>query len=410
VFINHQFIYDCVQDLKKQLTLRNVDLVYYLEKILKRSVQKKEVYDLFSNLDTSLLILLARTIQEKYKRGPITYSRKVFIDLVNLCRDTCSYCTYKKELGDVGISMMNPEKVIEIAELGKKFNCTEALIVTGESPEQKYSEVRSWLKTYGCGSTIEYVDKVGDLILKKTGLLPHTNAGTLNPDEMAMLRHTNVSLGCMLESSSERLTGRNMPHEFAPSKNPRARRRVLENAGRLKIPITTGLLLGIGENSDEILESLFMLKDINDEYGNIQEVILQNFVPKPRTPMRNIHGPRLEYLVRAIAIARIILPEMNIQVPPNLNPIHFGEFLNCGINDWGGISPVTMDHVNPESPWPKIEDLAAITENAGYRLRPRLPVYPEFIMEGSDFIDGNLWQYIRPLSGPDGLVREDHFK
>ena len=377
---------------------------------IKHLISKDEIFYLNDNYDTNALISLARTIRNRYKQVPITYSRKVFINLINLCRDTCSYCTYKKQPNQSGLSMLNPDQVLSIAEVGRRYRCTEALIVTGESPEQKYSEVRSWLKTYGCGSTIEYVDKVGDLILKKTGLLPHTNAGTLNSDEMAMLRHTNVSLGCMLETSSERLTGRNMPHEFAPSKNPRARRRVLENAGRLRIPITTGLLLGIGENSDDILESLFMLKDINDEYGNIQEVILQNFVPKPKTPMRNIHGPPLEYLVRAIAIARIILPEMNIQVPPNLNPIHFGKFLSCGINDWGGISPVTVDHVNPESPWPKIEDLTAITENAGYRLKPRLPVYPEFIMEGSDFIDGNLWQYIRSLSGPDGLVREEYFK
>jgi FO synthase subunit 1 len=410
VFINHQFIYESGIDLKDQLSMRKLDLAFYLERIAKRSIQKREIYDLFYNLDIGLLILLARTIRGYYRSGPITYSRKVFINLVNLCRDTCSYCTYKKEPRESGLSMLNPDKVIEIAELGKKFHCTEALIVTGESPEQKYSEVRNWLKTHGCCSTIEYVDKVSDLILKKTGLLPHTNAGTLSVKELAILRLTNVSLGCMLESSSGRLAGRNMPHEYAPSKNPRARRRTLENAGRLKIPITTGLLIGIGENSDEILESLFMLKDINDEYGNIQEVIIQNFVPKSDTPMRNIAGPPLEYLIRAIAISRIILPDMNIQVPPNLNPIYFGNFLNCGINDWGGISPVTIDHVNPESPWPKIEDLTAITEHAGHRLRPRLPVYPEFIIKGRDFINDNLWQYVRSLSGPDGLVREEYLK
>ena len=371
-------------------------------------MSKKEVYDLTMNLDTLSLISLARTIRLRRKPGPITYSRKVFINLVNLCRDKCSYCTYKKEPTDTDVSMLAPEKVLKIAEDGRRLRCTEALIVTGESPEQKYPEARKWLKSIGFSSTAEYIDKISNMILKKTGLLPHTNGGILNKEELSILKETNVSLGCMLESSSERLLGKNMPHEFAPSKNPKARKRILENAGDLKIPMTTGILIGIGETVEEIIDSLFMMKEINERYGNIQEVIIQNFVPKSNTGMREIPTPPLNYFIRIIAISRIIMPDMNIQVPPNLSPNNYGLYVDAGINDWGGISPLTIDHVNPESPWPDIKELTDVTKSSGYILRPRLPVYPEFILDKNEFIHDNLWKYIRALSGSDGLVREQY--
>ncbi|HEY7110281.1 MAG TPA: 7,8-didemethyl-8-hydroxy-5-deazariboflavin synthase CofG [Nitrososphaeraceae archaeon] len=339
---------------------------------------------------------------------PITYSRKVFINLINLCRDTCSYCTYKKQPNQSGLSMLNPDQVLSIAEMGRRYRCTEALIVTGESPEQKYAEARSWLKNQGCDSTIEYIDKISRMILKNTGLLPHTNAGNLGKEELSLLRETNVSVGCMLESSSDRLSGRGMAHEFAPSKNPNARVRTLENAGALKIPMTTGILLGIGETLDEVIDSLFVLRGLHEKYGNIQEIIIQNFVPKFDTLMRNNPRPSLKYFMQAVALARIILPDMNIQVPPNLSPHDYSKFIDCGINDWGGISPVTIDYVNPESPWPGIRDVVAITERTGHLLRARLPIYPEYIHDKLGFVNESLRKSIQVLSGADGLVRQDY--
>lgn len=391
-----------------QPTTHNFDLHKFEERILSDSISKKDINDLTMNLDTHSLSTLARTIRLRCKPGPITYSRKVFINLVNLCRDKCTYCTYKKEPTDTDLSMLSPEKVLKIAEDGRKHRCTEALIVTGESPEQRYPEARKWLKSIGFSSTAEYIDKISNMILNKTGLLPHTNAGILNKEELSILKETNVSLGCMLESSSERLLGKNMPHEFAPSKNPKARKRILENAGDLKIPMTTGILIGIGETVEEIIDSLFMMKEINERYGNIQEVIIQNFVPKFNTEMREISTPPLDYFIRIIAISRIIMPDMNIQVPPNLSPNNYGLYVDAGINDWGGISPLTIDHVNPQSPWPDIKELMDVTKRSGYILRPRLPVYPEFILVKNEFIHDNLWKYIRAISGSDGLVREDY--
>jgi 7,8-didemethyl-8-hydroxy-5-deazariboflavin synthase len=304
--------------------------------------------------------------------------------------------------------MLNPDQVLSIAELGRRHRCTEALIVTGESPEQKYTEARAWLKSHGCNSTIEYVDKIGKMILKNTGLLPHTNAGNLDMEELSLLRETNVSMGCMLESSSERLSGRGMPHEFAPSKKPNNRIRTLENAGALRIPMTTGLLLGIGETLDEVIDSLFVLRELHVKYGNIQEIIIQNFVPKSDTLMRNNPRPSLNYFMQAVALARIILPDMNIQVPPNLNLHDYSKFIYCGINDWGGISPVTLDYVNPESPWPRIRDIGAVTERAGHLLRARLPIYPDYILDKPGFVNESLRENIEVLSDTDGLVREDY--
>jgi len=279
--------------------------------------------------------------------------------------------------------------------------------VTGERPEQKYPEYREWLKKYDCSNTAEYVDQISKLILEETGLLPHTNAGTLNYDELSLLKKSNVSLGCMLETSSERLTGNNMPHEFAPSKNPRARIRVLENAGKLKIPITTGLLIGIGETLEEIVDSLIVIREINQKYGNIQEVIMQNHVPKDNTKMKSFLPPTLDLFLLIVSLARIIMPHMNIQVPPNLSPNHYSTFIDAGINDWGGISPLTIDFVNPESPWPDIKEVKQATNMAGYNFRGRLAIYPEFLLNKREFIPKNLWNYITPLSDSSGLVKEE---
>ena len=377
------------------------------QRIQNLPITKGEIFELIKKYDTKSLSTIAKISRDTCKNGPITYSRKVFINLINLCRDTCSYCTYKKELSDLDLSILTKDQALHIARLGKRLKCTEALIVTGERPEQKYPEFKEWLKKYDCSSTTEYIEQISNLILEETGLLPHTNAGTLNYDELSVLKKSNVSLGCMLETASDRLSGKNMPHEFAPSKNPKARIRVLENAGKLKIPITTGLLIGIGETLEEIIDSLIVIREINQKYGNIQEIIMQNHVPKSNTKMRNFLPPSHDLFLLTISLARIIMPQMNIQVPPNLSPNLYSTYINAGINDWGGISPLTIDFVNPESPWPDIKDVKHATEKAGYRFSRRLAIYPEFLLSKREFIPKNLWNYITPLSDSSGLVKEE---
>jgi 7,8-didemethyl-8-hydroxy-5-deazariboflavin synthase CofG subunit len=248
---------------------------------------------------------------------------------------------------------------------------------------------------------------MSELVLEKTGLLPHTNAGSLTKKEMSTLKDTNVSLGVMLETSSERLMGKGMPHEDAPSKNPKVRVMTLESAGELKIPMTTGLLVGIGETPEELVDSLFVIKQLHEKHGHIQEVIMQNFAPKPETGMAEFPPVQSEYFLRAVAMARIIMPSMNVQVPPNLNPDIFGRYIDAGINDLGGISPVTIDHVNPEFPWPSIESVQKVTEGRGRRLRARLPVYPEFL-KGGFITSERLLQQTSLIADSSGLVREDY--
>ncbi|MGB7955429.1 MAG: 7,8-didemethyl-8-hydroxy-5-deazariboflavin synthase CofG [Candidatus Nitrosopolaris sp.] len=372
-----------------------------------RHISKSEAMELFVFQDHDAILSTARSIREKTKSGPITYSRKIFINLINLCRDSCSYCTYKKEPTDKSVSMMRPSEVLELAQAGKKLRCTEALFVTGERPEQRYAQARSWLHSLGHSTTVEYISEMSEMILQKTGLLPHTNAGSLTKKEMSLLKHTNVSLGVMLESSSDRLAAKGMPHEMAPSKNPKVRIKTLENAGDLMIPTTTGLLIGIGEEPHDIIDSLFLIKDINQKYGHIQEVIIQNFAPKPGTQMSGTLPPAYDFFLTVVGVARIVLRGMNIQVPPNLNPYNFGKYLNAGINDWGGISPLTIDHVNPEFPWPSISSVRDVTQTMGYSLRARLPVYPEFLLDNK-FISEALRAHLEPLCDGYGLVPEGY--
>jgi len=371
-----------------------------------KEIGKEEAYTLMRSSNADQLFELANSIRKIRKGNMITYSRKVFMPLTNLCRDTCSYCTYKREPSDPKAVMMKPEQVLEIAEKGKKAKCTEALFMTGERPEQKYDEARQWLKSLGYSSTIEYITHMSELVLKKTGLLPHTNPGNMTKEEMLQLKQSNPSLGMMLESVSERLGSKGMPHELAPSKNPKVRLKTIENAGQLKIPFTTGLLVGIGETPYELVDSLFAIKELHAKYGHIQEVIMQNFSPKPDTPMALAPLPTLNYMLKVVAIARIIMPSMNIQVPPNLNPSHYSKYLNAGINDWGGISPVTIDHVNPEFPWPRVDDVKSATEQNGFVFRARLPVYPEYISK--DFLFDEVFEYVTALADDHGLVKEEY--
>lgn len=378
-----------------------------LHHALESGISKTEAYQLMAECPTDILVTAASRIRDRTRPDIITYSRKVFINLVNLCRDTCTYCTYKKEPIDPMLSMLNPHQVLAIAEAGKKYHCTEALFVTGERSEQKYEQARTWLHSLGYSSTVEYIYHMSELVLEKTGLLPHTNAGSLTKKEMSMLQDTNVSLGLMLETSSKRLMEKGMPHENAPSKNPKVRIKTLESAGDLRIPITTGLLVGIGETQEDLVDSLFVIRQLHEKYGHIQEVIMQNFAPKPETGMAEFPAVSSEYFLRSVAMARIVMPGMNIQVPPNLNPDIFGNYISAGINDWGGISPVTVDHVNPEFPWPSIALVRNVTESKGYKFRARLPIYPEFL-KGGFITSERLQKYASLIADSSGLVKEDY--
>ncbi|TLY02956.1 MAG: 7,8-didemethyl-8-hydroxy-5-deazariboflavin synthase subunit CofG [Thaumarchaeota archaeon] len=372
-----------------------------------KELSKDDVYEIYQDAerDPSELYKTAQFLRNKNKGHIVTYSRKVFFNLINLCRDSCAYCTYKSEPWETKISMMTKQDIQNLITMGRRYKCTEALFVTGERPEQKYQEARTWLKQNGFSSTAEYLAYASEIVLS-AGLFPHTNAGNLTKAEMNELKKTNVSLGLMLENTSERLSGKNMPHEFAPSKNPKARIKVLENAGELRIPMTTGLLIGIGESPFELIESIYAIKEIHKKFGHIQEIILQNFQPKPDTVMKDIPSPQERYFRTFVALTRVIMPEMNIQIPPNLSPISYFDFLSVGINDWGGISPITPDYVNPEFPWPSIESIERNCTNAGFQLRARLPIYPEFM----SFVSSNLKSKIMEIADSGGFVKEGYLK
>jgi 7,8-didemethyl-8-hydroxy-5-deazariboflavin synthase CofG subunit len=351
------------------------------------------------------LFLVAQSLRKKFKGNSVTFSKKAFFNIVNLCKDTCSYCTYKSEPGEAKLSLMSKQQISELLVLAKKYRCVEALFVTGEQPEQRYEEARDWLKENGFKTTTEYLIHSSELALEQ-GLFPHTNAGNLNYEEMKELKKTNVSMGVMLENVSERLTERGMPHHLAASKRPKARLEILENSGKLGIPMTTGILVGIGETMEEIIDSLFAIKELNDKHGNIQEVILQNFQPKPDTKMKDEPSADEKYFKLVVALSRIIMPQMNIQIPPNLSPKSYQSFLTVGINDWGGISPLTPDFVNPEFSWPEISKVDEYSKQAGFDLKCRFPVYPEYF----SFISKELRDKISVIEDEEGFVREEYWR
>ena len=379
-----------------------------LNKVLDgKEIQKHECIELieFSENSPEELFKVANVLREKNNEKIVTFSKKAFFNIVNLCRDTCSYCTYKAEPGETKLSLMTLKDVLGLAKLAKKYQCTEALFVTGERPEQKFQEARNWLKEEGFSSTAEYLVHASELALKE-GLFPHTNAGNLTKKELADLQKTNVSMGLMLENVSERLTEKGMPHHEAPSKFPKSRLAVLNNAGELGLPMTTGLLVGIGETPKEIIDSIFAIKEIHDKYGHIQEIILQNFQPKPDTLMNDHPSAEENYFKMVVAFTRIILPKMNIQIPPNLSPNSYESFLSVGINDWGGISPLTQDYVNPEFSWPEIKNVENNTEKAGFELKARFPVYPEFF----DSVSADLQNEMAKLNDGTNLVKEEYWR
>jgi len=372
-----------------------------------KEISKEQACDIFDSAKNNgnELCTAAFVLRNMHKSRIVSFSKKAFFNLVNLCRDTCGYCTYKAEPGESKLSLMSKKDVTDLARLAKKYRCTEALFVTGERPEQKYSEARTWLKENGFGSTAEYLVHASEIALAE-GLFPHTNAGNLTKAEISDLKKTNASMGLMLENSSERLTEKDMPHFLAPSKSPKARIRVLESAGEIGMPMTTGLLVGIGETPYEIVDSIFEIKNLHRRYGHIQEVILQNFQPKNDTPMSKTPSAEENYFKTIVALTRVVMPEMNIQIPPNLSPNSYQDFLQTGINDWGGISPLTLDYVNPEFGWPEIEYVKKNTEQAGFELKARFPVYPEFL----NMVEPQIYEKMSEIMDAGGFVREDYWK
>ena len=372
-----------------------------------KPVSRQDVIEIYQKaiVNPNDLFSVAQNLRKKFKKDSVTFSKKAFFNIVNLCKDTCSYCTYKSEPGEAKLSLMSKQQISELLILAKKYKCVEALFVTGEQPEQRYPEAREWLKQNGFKTTVEYLIHSSELALE-TGLFPHTNAGNLNYEEMKELKKTNVSMGVMLENVSERLTEKGMPHHLAASKRPKARLEILENSGKLGIPMTTGILVGIGETMDEIIDSLFAIKQLNDKHGNIQEVILQNFQPKQDTKMKDEPSADEKYFKLVVALSRIIMPQMNIQIPPNLSPKSYQSFLSVGINDWGGISPLTPDFVNPEFSWPEIDKVDENTKKAGYDLKCRFPIYPEYF----SFIGKELRDKISVIEDEEGFVKEEYWR
>ena len=372
-----------------------------------KPITRQGIIDIYQNSikNSNDLFLTAQNLRMKNKNNSVTFSKKAFFNIVNLCKDTCSYCTYKAEPGEEKISLMSKQQIKGLLELSKKYKCVEALFVTGEQPEQKYPEAREWLKENGFKSTSEYLVHSSETALE-IGLFPHTNAGNLNFEEMKELKKTNVSMGIMLENVSERLTKKGMPHYLAASKKPQTRLKILENSGKLGIPMTTGILVGIGETIEEIIDSILAIKELHEKYKNIQEVILQNFQPKPDTIMKDAPSANEEYFKKIVALTRIIIPQMNIQIPPNLSPRSYQSFLELGINDWGGISPLTPDFVNPEFSWPEINKVEENSKKAGFDLKCRFPVYPEFF----SFISKKLRDKIAVIENEEGYVKEEYWK
>ncbi len=366
-------------------------------------VSKEAAYSLIRTGDEQLPELLAAALatKRKFKSNLITYSRKVFIPLTNLCRDYCGYCTFRRDPGQPGAHTMTPDEVLGVVRAGEKLGCTEALFSLGDKPELIFPEMRETLRRFGYNSTLKYLEAMCELVLRETSLLPHPNAGLLSAEWIARLAHVSPSMGLMLESTKHLAC-----HDDAPDKIPSKRLHTIEEAGKQNVPFTTGLLIGIGESVEERVDSLIAIRDINERYGHIQEVIIQNFRAKPEIPMRDHPEPSHNDMLRTIAVARLLMPEMNIQAPPNLSLPNYDDFLDAGINDWGGISPLTPDFINPEKPWPHLDQLQCRTEAKGNILRQRLPVYPEFIPALAER-EGLLAEKLASATGSTGLAGRD---
>jgi FO synthase len=355
--------------------------VEYLERALAgQPLSRESAIALLQCDDKSLskLLFAAQQLKQRLHSQIVTYSRKVFIPLTNLCRDYCGYCAYRRDPGDPGAHTMTPDEVLAVAREGEKLGCTEALFSLGDRPEAVFPEMRETLRRLGYRSTLHYLEAMCELVLRETRLLPHANPGLMSAQWIERLSAVNPSLGLMLESTSENLIAAH-PQGRVPDKAPILRLRTIEDAGKLGVPFTTGILIGIGETMEDRVDSLLAIKHLHERYGHVQEVIVQNFRAKPSIPMSTWPEPLTGDMLRTVAVARLLLRDMNIQAPPNLTEPGYERLLDAGINDWGGVSPLTPDYINPERPWPHLEELERRTVAAGETLVHRLPVYPEFV-------------------------------
>jgi 7,8-didemethyl-8-hydroxy-5-deazariboflavin synthase CofG subunit len=364
----------------------------------------------FASLQGEELAALVRTaalLRDHYKGRVVTFSPKVFVPLTNLCRDFCGYCTFRKAPNEPGAQTMSLEHVLRVVRRGKALGCTEILFSLGDKPEAIYAEMKEFLRARGHQRTLDYLIEACRAVVEKTGLLPHSNPGIMGRGDLQRLREVNASLGLMLESVSERLMLPGGAHENAPDKRPALRLRTLEQAGKLRIPFTTGILIGIGESWAERIDSLLAIRRMHERYGHIQEVIVQNFRAKPAIPMREHPNATRDDMLKTIATGRLLFGgAMNIQAPPNLTPDGYELYLEAGINDWGGVSPLTPDFINPEAPWPALNMLQEKSAQAGFELKARLPVYPEFIRRGDEFLSPIMLAQVQRLADSDGFVKD----
>jgi len=371
-----------------------------------RGISREDALSLMSDAPLGVLLEAAGALRDRFKGRSVSYSRKVFIPLTHLCRDYCGYCTFRADPQPGVQPYMTPDQVLAVADAGRRAGCKEALFSLGDQPERIFPEAKDFLKTLGFERTLEYLAAMCELVLEKTGLLPHSNPGLMSLDDLRSLRKTNVSVGLMLESASPRLGRPGGPHWRAPDKVPSLRLRTLDHAGQLSMAFTTGILIGIGETPEERVDALLAIRSAHERHGHIQEVIIQPFRVKPDIRMAQAPEPAKDDLQRTIAVARLILGgEMNLQSPPNLLSEDYPELLEAGINDWGGISPVTKDFINPEAAWPQISSLAARTAASGFVLRERLAIYPEFASRPG-FVTERLQPHLHRLQGDDGYARD----
>ena len=363
---------------------------------------------LADEIDVKSLMLRAAAVRDAGHGELFTYSRKVFVPLTQLCRDVCHYCTFAHPPRKGQRAYMTREEVLEVARAGAAAGCKEALFTLGDKPELRYRVAREELAELGFQTTLSYLTEMAGVVLRETGLLPHINAGVMTEAEIAALREVSVSQGLMLESASMRLLEKGGPHFGSPDKQPEVRLETMRAAGRLAVPFTTGILIGIGETRRERIESLLAIRDVHEKFGHIQEIIVQNFRAKPNTKMADAPEPSIEELLWTIAVARLIFgPEMTIQAPPNLSPGRLPELVAAGLDDWGGVSPVTPDHVNPEAPWPHLDALAKATAECGKTLIERMAIYPAYALDGNRWLDKALRTPVLRMIDADGLPRTD---
>ncbi|MGI9418574.1 MAG: 7,8-didemethyl-8-hydroxy-5-deazariboflavin synthase CofG [Geminicoccaceae bacterium] len=348
----------------------------------------------------------ASAIRDRAFGKTITYSRKVFVPLTNMCRDTCGYCVFVKHPSSPDANIMMPDEVMDVVREGERLGCKEVLFSLGEKPERRYAEAREGLKALGYARMTDYLRDMCALVIEQSSLIPHVNAGTLSSADIAMLKPVSGSMGMMLETVSRRLMGEGMAHHACPDKVPVQRLRTLERAGRARVPFTTGILIGIGETFAERIDSLKVIRDAHLKHGHIQEVIVQNFQAKRGIAMEDHPEPTVQDMLRTLAAARLILPaDISLQAPPNLSERH-DAYIAAGINDWGGISPVTIDHINPDHAWPAISRLRSTTEAGGFNLEERLTVYPRFLAPEAGFVDEAVSEKLAGLARADGLARD----